>query len=187
VNGLGPLPSFAAWRLHGAHDGFEVARFTAGPNGTVLGGTSIGVEDGVPWDVRYRIDVDAGWRVRSAEIHTPDRGIVVQRTDHGWLVDGAARPDLDDAGDLDLEGSLVTNTLPLHRLTLYTGVLTPAPAAYVRASNLQVELLEQTYRRLDRPGIHLEYSSPRFGYREVLRFAPDGLIEEYPGIGTRTA
>ena len=187
MNGLEPPPPFAAWRLHDAHHGFEITYFESAPGGVLLRGTSVGVEDGVPWEFRYEIVVDAGWHVRRAEVGAHGTRRVLERTGSGWHVDGAPRPDLDGVADVDLEGSMVTNTLPLHRLPLPIGVTTRAPAAYVRAATLEVERLEQTYRRIDAPGIAVDYSSPRFGYREVLRFSADGLIDEYPRIGTRIA
>ena len=32
-----------------------------------------------------------------------------------------------------------------------------------------------------------DYESPRFGYRAALRFARDGVVVDYPHIGTRVS
>src|SRR3712207_6804003 len=104
MDGLDALPAFAAWRLHGAHDGFEVAHFEPATGGVMLRGTSVGVEDGQPWELRYRIEVDAGWRFRTADIRIPGRRLTIERSDDGWRIDGTPRADLDDVTDIDLEG-----------------------------------------------------------------------------------
>jgi hypothetical protein len=48
----------------------------------------------------------------------------------------------------------MTNTLPVHRLDLPAGAQVAAPAAYVRALDLTVERLEQTYSRIADHGAH---------------------------------
>jgi hypothetical protein len=57
----------------------------------------------------------------------------------------------------------------------------------VRAPDLAVERLEQSYFRLscDDDSLLFEYRSPRFGFEDELRFGPDGLVLDYPGIATR--
>jgi Putative glycolipid-binding len=66
-----------------------------------------------------------------------------------WTVDGEYAPHLDGLLDVGLEASACTNTLPIHRLSLPRGEVTEAPAAYVRALDLSVTRLDQTYRPLD--------------------------------------
>jgi uncharacterized protein len=183
------LPERGAWRLAGAHEGFEVARFRMERDGIVLTGTSVGIEDGVPRDFRYVIELDGSWRTRRAVVEAGDGLRVEIATDgaSGWLVDGVGDPGLDGCVDLDLEGSVVTNTVPVHRLALSVAEHADAPAAYVRARTLTVERLDQTYARLADDGgvLVFDYASPRFGYRDRLRFAPDGLVLDYPNVGSR--
>lgn len=64
-------------------------------------------------------------------------------------MDGEYAPHLDGLLDVGLEASACTNTLPIHRLSLPRGEVTEAPAAYVRALDLSVTWLDQTYRPLD--------------------------------------
>ena len=66
-----------------------------------------------------------------------------------WTVGGEPAPHLDGCLDVDLEASVVTNALPVHRLKLLPGSAASTPAAYVRAPDLTVERLEQRYERLD--------------------------------------
>ena len=111
------------------------------------------VEDRQAWAVSYAIELDAGWGTRSALVRS--RSESGQREVHieadgagGWRADGAPAGHLDGCLDVDLEASAFTNALPAHRLSLDPGHETAAPAAYVRASDLRVERLEQRYARL---------------------------------------
>lgn len=189
MNSFDALPPVGAWRLVGAYEGHEVVRFGTKDGGISVRGTTVGVEEGVPWGIHYAVEVSSDWRVRRATVadHT---GLHVQiRTDEtgSWLVNGVHRPELDGCLDVDLEASVVTNTLPVHRLRLSVGQRGESAAAYVRTVGLAVERLDQSYQRLpDVDGRMLfDYQSPRFGYRDILRFGPDGLATQYPGIGER--
>jgi hypothetical protein len=182
-----PLPGFAAWRHVGARDGFEVVFLR---DGRRVEGHASAVEDGVPWAVRYVIELDGAWATRRAH--------VVAETEHGraetrleadgvggWAVDGAAAPELDGCLDVDLEASAFTNALPVHRLALEHGATADAPAVYVRAPSLAVERLEQEYERLD--AHRYAYAAPRFGYLGELVYDDAGLVVDYPGLATRVA
>lgn len=189
--GFSPLPPAAAWRLQDTHEGFEVTHLTPGPDGIRLSGTSVGVEDGLAWSFRYELEIDAKWHAHRGTIRSADGGRLTLASEEPgrWLVDGVPDPALDGCLDIDLEGSALTNTAPVHRLGLAVGERAEAPAVYVRTNTLRVERLDQTYRRLpyDGEGFALEYTSPRFGYRATLTFAADGLVTDYPGIAVRVA
>ena len=77
----------------------------------------------------------------------------------------------------------MTNTFPVHRLSMPVGREVAAPAAYVRAVGLAVELLEQTYSRSSEG--HYEYAAPRFNVASRLVYDQHGLILDYPGLATR--
>lgn len=183
------LPPLGAWRLLGAYEGCEVVRFLKKGDGVVLAGTTVGVEQGVPWSIHYTIRVGDGWRVRHATLTDLAGHRLDIRGDGAgsWMIDGKRLPELDGCLDLDLEASVVTNTFPVHRLFLAVGERGESAAVYVRTDGLAVERLEQIYRRLpDEDGrLAFDYESPRFGYHDTLRFAPDGLTVDYPGIGVR--
>lgn len=183
------LPERGAWRLAGAREGFEVARLRVERGGIVLAGTSVGAEEGVPWELRYVIELEPSWRTRRAVIEAGDgRRLEIAGDGAGrWAVDGVAAPGLDGCVDVDLEASVVTNTVPIHRLALGVAERADAPAVYVRTRTWAVERLDQSYARLpDEAGVLVfDYAAPRFGYRDRLRFAPDGLVLDYPSIGSR--
>ena len=185
------LPRAGAWRFVAPQAGFEVTRFEMRKQGAVLSGTSVGMEAGEPWSLRYVIQLDARWHTRSATIENDSGQRLQVRTDGAgrWLVNGRRYPLLDGCLDLDLEASLVTNMAPVRRLALRVNEKSEAPAAYVRHWNLKVERLEQTYRRVaDGNGcFRFDYDSPRFGYHARLEFARDGLVVDYPRIGRRVS
>jgi len=182
------LPNVGAWRLLGAYDGFEMTHFTTTTKGVTLKGTSIGVEEGVPWHITYNIELDDSWHVQRATITgINDTRLTIQKQDARWLINGVHQPNLDGCVDLDLEASAVTNTIPMHRLALNVGQKGASRAAYVRTHTLAVEVLDQTYYRLDDEDGKLvfDYHSPRFDYRDTLYFAADGLVLDYPSIAAR--
>jgi hypothetical protein len=181
-----PLPAFAAWRFVDAVDGFEVVY----PGPRRLRGCTSAVEDGQPYAVRYDIALDQRWRTR--EVHVANDTVEGARTtvltsdgEGRWTVDGEPAPHLDGLVDVDLEASACTNTLPVHRLALPDGEVVAAPAVYVRALDLSVTRLEQTYRR--RGARSFDYTSQGGAFRAVLEYDAAGLIVDYPGIAVRFA
>lgn len=188
------LPEFAAWRLVGAHDGFEVLYLHREEGGLRFEGHSVGIEDGKAWALRYALELSPGWVTRSAHVVGRSRSgtheVRIDADGHGgWRVDGESTPELDGCFDLDLEGSAFTNALPIHRLALGVGEKADSPAAYVRTTDLSVERLEQRYGRLQDEGerARYEYEAPGFDFRSVLAYDTYGLVTEYPGIAVRVA
>jgi|tagenome__1003787_1003787.scaffolds.fasta_scaffold20927913_3 hypothetical protein len=190
--GFRPLPASAAWRHRDARDGFEVVFPRTDTGGHHLEGVTAAAEDGDAWTVHYAVDVDTGWRTRSAHIlGWSARGRRELRLetdgDGSWLVDGTPAPELAGCLDVDLESSVVTNTLPVHRLRLEVGEGADAPAAFVRALDLRVERLEQRYVRTGDEAGHAVYAyqAPRFDYAGRLAYDVHGLLLDYPGIAER--
>jgi hypothetical protein len=184
------LPPSAAWRHVTAREGFETTFFRP----TLLDGHTAAVEDGVAWTVQYAITVDPSWRTTIATVTgwaTTGRRTVTLTTDGDgrWLVDGTRVRELDGCLDVDLESSACTNLLPVRRLELAVGESALAPAAYVRAADLAVIRVEQTYRRLpdDERGARYDYASTTFDVQCVLSSDRAGLVLDYPGIAVRAA
>ncbi len=187
-----PPPASAAWSHRGARTGFEVVYIRPLADGHLIIGTTTAVENGHSWIVDYEIRVDLAWRTRSAQVtgRTDVRRStrLLELDESGrWLVDHEPAPHLDGCQDVDLESSAVTNALPIHRLSLNTGVATQAPAAYVRALDLRVERLEQQYTRISGHGGHqrYDYSAPALDFSVQLIYDEAGLVLAYPGIAVR--
>jgi uncharacterized protein len=186
-----PLPGAAAWRHHTARTGFEVVFAGVTDAGFFFEGESTAVEEGQPWSVRYKLHLGPDWRLRTAHVAAHSASghseSVIEHDGTRWWVDGGQHPRLDGCDDLDLEASVLTNAFPIHRLGLAVGESADAPAVFVRAVDLGVERLPQSYRRLpeDGPGRRYAYTAPDLGFRAELRYDPSGLIVDYPGIATR--
>ena len=155
-------------------------------------GSTAAVEDGEPFVVGYEIRLDNDWRTRWARVvGRSARGaaeVVLEADGNGrWLVDGIPAPALDGCLDVDLESSALTNAFPLRRLTLAVGQEIEAPAAYVRAADLEVKQLEQRYRRLeDVDGrSRFAYAAPAFDFHCELTYDATGLVLDYPGLAVR--
>ncbi len=142
--------------------------------------------------VGYDIVVDENWRTRTARVWTEataePRSVLLEADGSGsWMLDGLAMPQLEGCVDVDLESSVCTNTIPIHRLQLEVGIRVEVPAAYVRVGDLATERLEQTYTRVSADGIghQYDYSAPRFKFECRLAYDEVGLVLNYPGIAQR--
>ena len=187
-------PPTAAWRHQVARSGFEVVYFRSPGDGHLLEGCTTALENGATWVVEYTISLDDRWTTRNAHITSRSvhgsRSISLDADGLGrWRIDGEPAPHLDGCLDVDLESSAMTNTLPVHRTDLPIGEAMSAPAAYVRALDLSVSRLDQTYLRLpDAPeGHRYDYAAPAFDFTGVLAYDSCGLVLDYPGIALRVA
>ena len=187
-----PLPDTAAWRHEGVRTGFETTFFRPEPSAYRIEGLATAVEEGTAWAVHYVLRVDEDWRTRFATVVSwtagGSRRIVLESDGDGrWRVDQVADPRLDGCLDVDLEASAFTNALPVRRLGLAIGAHAEAPAAYVRATNVAVERLEQRYSRVDSRSAALafEYQAPAFDVACLLRYDRAGLVIDYPELATR--
>ncbi len=185
-------PPTAAWQHVEARSGFEVAYFGPVDDGWLVQGCTTGFEDGRTWIVDYAIELDGAWATRAARVSCRSEAghrttsLEADREGH-WRVDGHAAPHLDGCLDVDLESSAMTNAFPVHRLRLAVGARADAPAAYVRAPDLAVERLGQTYERITDEGgqQRYEYAAPVFDFACRLAYDDSGLVLNYPGIAVR--
>jgi hypothetical protein len=185
-----PPPTTAAWRHAGARVGFEVAYLRTHGTGWRLEGCTTAVEAGETWVVEYLVEVDAAWTTHHARITSRCTSglfhVEVEADGTGsWRVDGRTAPQLQGCLDLDLESSVLTNALPVHRLGLAPGARAEAPAAYVRVPILAVERLAQTYQRLPGDAGRYAYAAPAFDVASELRYDASGLLVTYPGLAAR--
>lgn len=187
-------PESAAFRHVDARDGFEVLFSRREGDGYAFEGHSTAVEDGKAWSNRYAIAVRPDWATRSAHVAGLSAAganeLSLESDGAGrWLIDGGPAPHLDGCLDVDLEASAFTNAFPVRRLELEVGESAAAPTAWVRAVDLRVERLEQTYARLPDDGDRLryDYAAPDLGFRCVLVYDESGLVLDYPGLAVRRA
>ena len=185
-------PPTAAWRHQDARSGFEVAYFHLLDDGYRIEGCTTAIEGGHTWAVDYAIALDMNWTTRRARISGRSvsglHSVVLEADGAGhWLVNGETAPHLNGCLDVDLESSAMTNALPVHRTGLPVGGRAAAPAAYVRALDLGVERLEQTYTRIADETSHqrYEYTAPVFEFASRLVYDEAGLVLDYPGVAVR--
>jgi hypothetical protein len=187
-------PATAAWQHRGPRSGFEVAYFCRLDDGWHIEGCTTAIENHQTWVVDYAIRLDQTWTTRGARVSgrsaSGSRSSVLETDGDGhWLVDGELVPSLDGCLDVDLESSAMTNALPVHRMGLTIGGRASCPAAYIRAVDLAVERLEQTYVRISDVTSHqrYEYTAPAFEFACRLVYDESGLVLEYPGIAVRAS
>lgn len=186
------LPRYAAWGHQGARSGFEVLFLDRIDGGCRFEGYSAAVEDGEPWAVRYALLVDEDWTTERIEVtgHSAEShgSLVLEHDGSGhWRLDGETAGDLEGCMDVDLEASAFTNALPIHRLNLAVSQAANARAAWVRARDLRVEPLDQSYARVaDEGGLErYDYSAPALDFSAQLAYDRHGLVVNYPGLSTR--
>lgn len=186
------LPLTAAWQHLQARSGFEVVYFEMVDDGYHLRGCTAAIEDGQTWVVEYEIDLDTSWVTRSARIAGRStaglrRTLLQCDGEARWRINGVPAPHLNGCLDVDLESSAMTNALPVHRTDLAVGQTAATPAAYVRALDLAVERLEQTYQRIADDGTQrrYEYTAPDLDFACRLDYDDSGLLLNHPGIAAR--
>ena len=164
--------------------GHEAARLS----GTMLEGAAAFAHDDAPVGLAYSIVCDASWHTRTATV----RGFIGARpvdvaitAGEIWRLNGEEQPQVAGCIDLDLNFSPVTNLLPIRRLSLEVGEEANVRAAWLRFPSMQLEPLEQTYRRLadDR----YRYTSANGAFTAELRVNAEGWVVDYPGAWTRVS
>lgn len=113
------LPSSGIWQLKGAYKGHEVVRFTTQDDKVVLEGTTVGVEEGVPWSIHYIITLTADWHVASASVTDYMGKQLAIKTDGkgSWVINGERHP--------ALGGVWIWTLKPRQSPTLYPSIALP--------------------------------------------------------------
>ena len=116
-----PFPRTAAWRHHGARDGFEVAYFSAaspfgGGAESRITGCTTAVEEGRPWVADYDIALNAEGATRSARVTVRSAeaiGSVLLESDGAgaWRVDGSPAPESGRVGWAPVLLRIATNAI----------------------------------------------------------------------------
>ncbi|HEU4520671.1 MAG TPA: putative glycolipid-binding domain-containing protein [Thermoanaerobaculia bacterium] len=162
--------------------GHDAARLDEGPHLRELTGSAVFVENALPVSLDYRIVCGADWHTRTATVRgwigTERVTIALAATESRWTLNGATRPAVDGCVDLDLNFSPSTNLLPVRRLALATGESAVVRSAWLRFPSLELEPLEQTYRRVSEQVYEYETD----GFRARLTVDETGFPIEYGGL-----
>ncbi|HKG25476.1 MAG TPA: putative glycolipid-binding domain-containing protein [Thermomicrobiales bacterium] len=197
-----PVGRTVMWRIPN-EPGSEIAEVTGTPgDGWRLRGHVHLVEEDAPVRVSYLVLCDDHWTTRYADVEFyrgPGESRFVQLLrdpDLGWQRREATSRDaapalefetlagLDDAIDVDLEFSPITNTLPIRRLAPRTGNSVDLTAAWVRFPALTVEPSRQTYTRLAAKRYRFASAT---GYVAEIEVDDLGLVVDYGDVWERVA
>ena len=129
--------------------------------------------------VTVRVLVEARWEDGSAKLD-------LRRGRHGWTVNGAPRPDLDQAVDCDLGACPLTNTMPILRHDLHRAAGDHEfVMAFIEVPGLRVVASNQRYTHVRRTAgaAVVRYRSGSF--ESDLIVDADGFVVEYPQLGRR--
>lgn len=206
---MSPLPKSLFWTridTSGADHVLVDDRRGLTARGTVLAAT-----DPIPYVCRYGLATDDGWEAVRLEVEVEGAGwlrtLRMERAAGRWRVTTAEQGDLDaalaaagqppvglpgieepdrldDALDVDLNASVLFNTLPIRRLRLHQaspGDGRSIVAAWVLVPSLQVAPAEQVYTGLG--GGKIRFESTGFG--ADITVDADGYVLHYPGLAER--
>ncbi|THV41502.1 putative glycolipid-binding domain-containing protein [Glycomyces buryatensis] len=160
--------------------GCEHLDLRVGDDGVVADGLILAAPEGEPIRLAYRIECDRAWRTRAVtlEHHRRERTTLTRDEPGRWLVNGRERLDLAECIDVDIALTPFTNTLPIRRLGLASGVAADLHVVYILPEpELTVGPADQRYTRLD---TGYRYESGTF--RADLAIDRDGLVTDYPDL-----
>ena len=166
-------------------DGLELLRLTINSGSVLAEGAVIRVGSEGPFEVRYQVRCDQGWRMREVSVieTTGEREVELSTDGEGnWSADGFMVPALDGCVDVDISITPFTNTLPIRRLDLGVGEYEDIDVAYVDATGMKVERARQRYTclSLGEEGGLYRYEAPDSGFTADLPVDADGLMLDYP-------
>src|SRR5689334_6305495 len=178
-----------------AGPGLEHLSLLEQQEGIVADGLILGVEEQVPFRVRYEIHCDLQWRLRavhlgmlsgsSQSLHLLTDGEGVWTTESGETV-----PLLKGCLDVDISATPFTNTLPIRRLALQPGSSALLSMVYISIPQMQVAAVEQRYTCLERTAEGGRYRCESLEgdvsvFKAELPVDGDGLVGNYPGLFRR--
>jgi len=176
-------PKLILWRgLYMA--GHEASRFFSMDTNWHLEGTAVFLHNHEPCRLTYVVVCDERWNTLNGSVSgwLGDATVKIEikvDADHGWQLNGSARPAVMGCIDLDLNFSPSTNLLPMRRLNLSIGQEAEVEAAWLRFPSFELERLSQLYRRTGELTYRYESST---GFVADLEVNALGFVTKYPGI-----
>ena len=171
--------------------GLEHLRLAVRDDGVTADGMVLGVWEGSPFRVAYRVRCDSLWRVRAVRVGVPgaEPGVNLLSDGEGnWTKpDGQTVAYLEGCEYVDISVTPFTNTLPIRRLGLATGESAEISVAYVEGTDLQAGPEPQRYTCLeerDGGGLY-RFLSLDGGFTADLPVDSDGLVVDYPDLFRR--
>jgi hypothetical protein len=145
----------------------------------------------------FELSVDETGVLRRALINSTcaeyERQLSLSRSIEGvWLVDdgsGVQRGPFEGAMEIDIQGVVLPNALPIRRLGLHheAGEHT-IPVVYVSLPDCTARVLQQTYRTISAVPAGADGAVIRYESGDVaadITVDADGMVLEYPGLARR--
>jgi len=175
--------------------GLEHVRVLIQPEAIVADGLILGVSEREPFRVHYEIQCDQQWKLRVVHVSLlgdSSRSLHLLTDGEGsWTAEhGEALPSLSGCRDVDISVTPFTNTLPIRRLALESGVSATLSMVYISVPELQVEVTEQRYTCLEATSSGGRYwfeglEQGEATFTAELPVDQDGLVMDYPGLFRR--
>lgn len=168
--------------------GLEHLTLQEDSSGVLVDSVVIGIEEGVPFRLQYRIQLSEHYQVQRVDLHLAGRD-PVRLTTHGaghWF-DGADQPLhlLDGCLDIDISVTPFTNTLPIRRLKWVSGQKESLHMVYIKIPEFDIRPMRQYYTCLEvsTESSFFQFDSP--GFMARLPVDANGLVLDYPGLFRR--
>ena len=180
------LPAIVRWRDWAGH-GLEHAHLSQKTGYIAVQSTVISGHAFAGFAALYSLKLDPDWRVLEvqASMIGVAKSICLHRTEDGRWFDGnnASVPELQDAFDVDLSITPLTNTLPIRRLRLGIGESAEITTAYIAFPELTVSPDLQRYTRLSHE--RYRYESMNSDFVRELVVDQNGFVITYPDLFQR--
>jgi hypothetical protein len=171
-------------------EGIERLELQVGPDGVGAVSTVICLEEG-GFRLDHRWHLDRDWRAQAVTVerwNAQGHGVLrLERAGTGWLVDGAARPDLDGADEPDLSVTPFCNTFPMRRTPESVGECLTLDTAFIDGPALTVARSRQRYDRLGTRRLRYVDLGLSQGFEAELVVDDDGLVLDYEHLFARVA
>lgn len=145
---------------------------------------------GPSYQLEYRLEWDADWRLREAHFNVEDsRGerqlhLLTDGEGHWRTGDGKLLGELDGCLDIDIWPTPFTNTFPIRRLKLADGERRELAVVYLEAPRLKPVRMRQGYTRID--ANHYRYENLEgTDFQALLTVDDEGLVLDYPTLFRR--
>ncbi len=139
---------WSAWE--GCEAGMEHVDIRPADGGLDISGIVIGREGDAKFGLTYRLRIDGSWRTRKVDLRTTSgQALHLESDGQGhWTEDGKSLPELQGCLDVDIQGTPLTNTLPIRRLDWQVGESTEIRLCYIELPSLTVSAADQLYTAL---------------------------------------
>jgi uncharacterized protein len=147
---------------------------------------AVGVQLGSTYQLDYGLETDPGLLTRRLVVTVKDadgeRGVLLERSeeDGAWSANGEPVAGFEDALDIDLALSPLTNYMPIARLG---GEPTEHVMAWIDVPSLEVTRSRQRYEPLGRRRVR--FVGLDDGFTAELDLDADGFVLHYPDLAGR--